>query len=193
VTPGRSLGDIVLRRHDAAETLRLKDHVLRVYGTSHAEPIRRDPWLSEARFWKRLTELYAPGRDFAMVSAWHADEMIGYAFGSPRDNAATTWEQVRAACPDFPAPALSEPIYIFREFAVHPDHQGKGYGRQLHDALLHDRTERLACLYVRTENEQAIGAYTSWGWKTIATEQPFADSPVLYVMTRILPALGPGE
>jgi ribosomal protein S18 acetylase RimI-like enzyme len=113
--------------------------------------------------------------------------MIGYAFGSPRDNAAATWQHVKDGLPDFPVVDMNEPIYIFREFAVRPDHQGKGYGRRIHDELLSDRPERLACLYVRVDNVQATGAYLSWGWQKIGSEQPFPDSPVLYVMARLLP------
>jgi GNAT superfamily N-acetyltransferase len=179
---------LILRHYDADETLQLKEPMLRVYSTSHAEPIRSDPWFCENKFWQRLVDLYAPGRDFAMVSGWLDDEMIGYAFGSPRDNPAKTWEQVRAGLPDFPATDDNEPLYIFREFAVHPDHQGKGYGRQIHNELLRERPERLAVLYVRTDNVQATGAYLSWGWLKIASEQPFPDSPVLHVMARPLPA-----
>jgi GNAT superfamily N-acetyltransferase len=178
---------LVLRRHNAAETLSLKAEMLEVYGTSHAEPIRNDPWFSEDKFWERLVDIYAPGRDFAMVSGWLDNQMIGYAFGSPRDNATTLWEYVKTGIPAFPIHDVTEPIYIFREFAVHPDHQGKGYGRSIHNDLLRDRPERLAALYVRTDNLQATGAYTSWGWRKIASEQPFADSPTLHIMARTLP------
>jgi GNAT superfamily N-acetyltransferase len=178
---------LVLRRHDATETLSLKAEMLHVYGTSHAEPISREPWLSENNFWHRLVDIYAPGRDFATVSGWLDDQMIGYAFGSPRDNPTTLWAYVKAGLPDFSIRDEAEPIYIFREFAVHPDHQGKGYGRLIHNELLRDRPERLACLYVRTENVQATGAYLSWGWQKIASEQPFADSPMLHIMAKQLP------
>ncbi len=113
--------------------------------------------------------------------------MIGYAFGSPRDNAATTWQYVKTELPDVPVRDENEPIYIFREFAVHPDHQGEGYGHQIHNELLRDRPERLARLLVRADNVQATGAYLAWGWRKIASEQPFPDSPVLHVMARVLP------
>ena len=160
--------------------------MLRVYGASHEQPIRNDPWFSEEKFWHRLVELYAPGRDFEMVSGWLGDAMIGYAFGSPRDKSSATWEQVKAAWPSFPVSDMNEPIYIFREFAVHPEQQGRGYGRKLHDALLAKRPERMACLNVRVDNEQATGAYLSWGWQKIASEQPFSDSPTMHVMARKL-------
>jgi GNAT superfamily N-acetyltransferase len=176
-----------LRHHDAAETLRFKDAILNVYRTSHEQPIRNDPWFGEDKFWERLVALYAPGRDFTMVSGWLGGEMIGYAFGSPRDNAASTWKYVREGLPEFPIADFAEPIYIFREFAVHPDHQGRGYGRKIHDELLGNRPERLACLYVRTDNIKATGAYLSWGWTKIGSEQPFPDSPTLHIMARVLP------
>lgn len=178
--------ELVLRRHDAAETLLLKEPVLSVYGSSHAEPIGNDPWFSEDKFWQRLVELYAPGRDFETVTAWLNDELVGYAFGSPRDDSADTWAEIKAAMPDFPAPDEPEPIYIFREFAVHPNHQGRGYGRKLHDHLLGERPERLAHLLVRVDNQRAKAAYTSWGWQRIGSTQPFPDSPMLDAMVREL-------
>jgi ribosomal protein S18 acetylase RimI-like enzyme len=174
--------ELSLRRHRAAEALRLEDRVLAVYAASHEQAIRDDPWLSEAKFCERLEELYAPGRDFEMVSGWLGDELIGYAFGSPRDNAAATWEAVRAAPPDIPIPDEPGPIYIFREFAVHPDHQGRGHGRRIHDELLAARPEPLAHLLVRVENDRARRAYTSWGWRDIGSQQPFPDAPVMIAM-----------
>lgn len=185
--------ELVIRRYDGPGTLRLKEPVLRVYGASHEQPIRNDPWFSEEKFWQRLVDLYAPGRDFEMVSGWLGDEMIGYAFGSPRDDSAANWQQVKAALPDFPTPDTPEPIYIFREFAVHPHHQGQGHGRKLHDELLARRPERLAQLLVRVDNAQARGAYTSWGWRRIGSTQPFPDAPVLDVMVRALPLYAEGS
>jgi ribosomal protein S18 acetylase RimI-like enzyme len=178
---------LALRRHDAAETLRLKEEVLFVYRASHAGPIEQDPWLGPDRFWERLVDIYAPGRDFAMVSGWLNDQMIGYAFGSPRDNAASTWQAVRAVLADVPVFDENEPVYVFREFAVHPDHQGKGYGRQIHDELLRGRQERLARLAVRVDNVQAIGTYLSWSWRKIASERPFPDAPMMAIFVRTLP------
>jgi GNAT superfamily N-acetyltransferase len=86
-----------------------------------------------------------------------------------------------------PVPDEDAPVYVFREFAVHPDRQGKGYGRLIHDELLRDRPERLARLAVRTDNLQATGAYLSWGWQRIASERPFPDAPMMYIMVRRLP------
>jgi GNAT superfamily N-acetyltransferase len=92
----------------------------------------------------------------------------------------------RAALPDVAAHSIDEPIYLFREFAVDPARQGKGYGRLLHDALLKTRSERLAHLLVRQDNP-AKGTYTHWGWQVIGQVQPFPEAPVLDAMIRMLP------
>jgi ribosomal protein S18 acetylase RimI-like enzyme len=127
-----------------------------------------------------------------MVSGWLDDELIGYAFGSPRPNSAATWAEVRAGLPDMQTPAEPEPIYIFREFAVHPDHQGKGHGRTIHDELLGARPEPLAHLLVRVENDRARNAYISWGWRKIGTVRPFPEAPVMEAMVVELPLRGTG-
>ncbi|MCW2493851.1 MAG: hypothetical protein JWN47_3215 [Frankiales bacterium] len=61
-----------------------------------------------------------------MVSGWLDDELIGYAFGSPGGDTAATWAAVNTALPDVPVPDEPEPIYLFREFAVHPTTRGEG-------------------------------------------------------------------
>ncbi|MGK8556237.1 GNAT family N-acetyltransferase [Nocardia gipuzkoensis] len=76
-------------------------------------------------------------------------------------------------------------VYIFREFALHPDHQGQGIARIIHDALLSERPEPLAYLLVRIGNP-ARAAYEPWGWSVIGQDQPFADSPVMDEMARRL-------
>jgi ribosomal protein S18 acetylase RimI-like enzyme len=60
---------------------------------------------------------------------------------------------------------------------VHPAHQRKGVGRQVHDALLAPRPEPAAELLVRKHNVPAQAAYRSWGWVQLGEKQPFPDSP----------------
>lgn len=97
------------------------------------------------------------------------------------------WDDLRRALAQHPTPAEPEPIYIFREFAVHPRHQRQGHGRALHDALLAPRPEPLAHLLVRPDNTPAKSAYLSWGWRAIGQKQPFPDSPTFDAMVRVLP------
>jgi GNAT superfamily N-acetyltransferase len=167
-----------IEQYDATGTLELREPLMALYLRTHLDQ-QHNPWYSPERFWQRLVELYAPGRGFGLVAGWIDGTMVGYAFGSPSDKVQDVWEMVERVLPDVPIPTESEPMYIFREFAVDPAHQGKGYGRMLHDALLEGRPERLANLVVRPDNVSAIAAYRAWGWQTVGQEQPFPDSPVM--------------
>ena len=167
------------------DTLLLRDPILEVYLASHRGQ-QDNAWYSPDQFWQRLVEFYAPSRDFGLVAAWLGESMIGYAFGSPMQNSAEVWEMTRQALPEMQIPQEPQPIYFFREFAVHPEHQGKGYGRKIHDALLKTRTEQLAHLLVRTDN-QAKASYLNWGWLVVGKVQPFDDAPTMDAMIRNLP------
>jgi GNAT superfamily N-acetyltransferase len=159
--------------------------MLRVYLASHHDQ-QHNPWFGPGPFWQRLVELYAPDHGFGLVAAWRDETMVGYAFGSPMGKPQEIWGMVRSAMPDVAVTATEEPIYFFREFAVDPSCQGKGYGRLLHDQLLGTRPERLAHLLVRQDN-LAKAAYVHWGWRIVGQVQPFEDSPVMDAMVLRLP------
>jgi GNAT superfamily N-acetyltransferase len=171
-----------LERYDAAGTLRLADEISTVYLAAHQE-LQDNPWYSPAKFWERLEQLYAPIPGFELTAGWADDELVGYAFGSPFRRPETVWNKAIRVFPQLAPKAPDEPVYMFREFAVHPHHQGNGYARIIHDALLSERPERLAYLLVRVGN-RARQLYESWGWHAIGRTQPFADSPVMDEMAR---------
>jgi GNAT superfamily N-acetyltransferase len=178
-----STSSLRLRHHNATETLHNREALLAVYAAANADRMG-DPWFHPNQFWQRLVDLYAPSRDFELVTGWIDDQMVGYAFGSPRDQTQSTWNTIHALMPDLQAGGS---IYIFREFAVHPDHQRHGYGRQIHDALLATRSEPVAHLLVLPDNIPARTAYQNWGWIRIGTLQPFPDAPVCEEMILVLP------
>ena len=172
--------DARIERYDAEGALQLKEPMLAVYLASHHDQ-QHNPWFGPGPFWQRLVELYAPSQGFSLVAAWQAEAMVGYAFGSPMGKPQQIWDMIRVTMPDVPTHARDEPIYFFREFAVDPGRQGKGYGRLLHDALLKARSERLAHLLVRQDNP-AKHAYQHWGWQVVGQVQPFDDAPVMDAM-----------
>ena len=178
-------GSIHIDYYGPQESLRLREQILSVYLASHHDQ-QHNPWFGPDQFWQRLVELYAPSREFGLVAAWLGDTMTGYAFGSPKDSSGDVWEMVRHALPEVRIPSEPVPVYFFREFAVHPDYQGRGYGRKLHDALLKTRPEPLAHLLVRTDNP-AKGSYLHWGWHVVGKVQPFDDAPSMDAMALILP------
>jgi len=179
------VAEVRIEHYDSEGALRLKEPVLAVYLASHHDQ-QHNPWFSPGQFWQRLVDLYAPSHGFGMVTAWHGQAMAGYAFGSVMGQPQEIWAMIRAALPDIPVSSAQEPIYFFREFAVDPSYQGKGYGRLLHDALLQTRPERLAHLLVRPDNP-AKSTYTRWGWRVVGQVQPFPDAPVLDAMVHLLP------
>ncbi|MEV6927082.1 GNAT family N-acetyltransferase [Dactylosporangium sp. NPDC051485] len=167
-------GDPLALRHTGPTGLdELQQQILRVYSASHADQMH-NPWFHPDQFWDRLINLYAPTRAFDLVSGWRDEEMVGYAFGSARDTD-NPWPEIRRVLPHLQP---DQPVYIFREFAVHPDWQRRSYGHEIHDELLRNREEQVAQLLVRPDNGPALAAYHSWGWVKATTKQPFPDSPV---------------
>lgn len=183
-----SSAQLVIERHDASTTLELRDDILAVYSTSHEDQIH-DPWFHPGPFWDRLVEFYLPGHDFEIVIGRMTDQAVGYAFGSPREQHGGVWDDLRTTYPWFGLPAESVPMYLFREFAVHPDYQRQRIGAQLHDALLRPRPEPAAELLVRKDNVAAQAAYRSWGWVQLGEKQPMPDSPVFDRLVLKLPII----
>ncbi|BCK54998.1 GNAT family N-acetyltransferase [Nocardia wallacei] len=178
--------ELTLERYDANGALGLADELKAVYLASHLEQ-QGDPWYSPDRFWDRLEQLYAPIPEFELVGGWVDHRLVGYAFGTPYGRPKGVWEKAVRVFPTFGPVTMDDPVYIFREFAVHPAAQGKGYARSIHDALLSERPEPLAYLLVRVGNP-ARKAYESWGWRVIGQTRPFADSPAMDEMARVLSA-----
>lgn len=173
-----------LVRYDASGALEVADELRTVYLASHREQ-QDNPWYSPARFGERLEEMYAPIAGFELVAGRIDGRMIGYAFGTPYGRPQAVWKKAVRFYPQCAPEARDTPVYIFREFAVHPDYQGQGFARTIHDALLSQRPESLAYLLVRVGNP-ARAAYEAWGWRVIGQDQPFADSPVMDEMARLL-------
>lgn len=173
----RTTNDLALRHHGPAASLALRDQLVPIYAETHAHLLGQ-PWYSPDDWWGRLVEIYSKTRDFDLVTGWHDDAVVGYAFGSPRDDE-SLWPEIRNAFPQLEA---TGPVYIFREFAVSLQAQRRGYGRLIHDELLHGRPERAAHLLVRPDNLAAITAYRKWGWIRIGEIQPFPESPTFDAM-----------
>ncbi|MFB8277389.1 GNAT family N-acetyltransferase [Nocardia colli] len=173
-------------RYNSSETLRYADEIKAIYLAAH-QSRQGNPWYSPAKFWERLEDLYAPIPGFELAAGWRDGELVGYAFGTPHRQPAEARAKAAQVFPELATETADAPVYIFREFSVHPDHQRQGYGRIIHDAALAERPERLAYLLVRVENP-ARATYTSWGWQVIGQARPLADWPMMDEMAKPLPA-----
>jgi ribosomal protein S18 acetylase RimI-like enzyme len=169
--------ELALRHHDPAETLKLRGFLVPIYAATHAHLLDQ-PWYGPDEWWNRLADIYSKTRDFDLVTGWDGETIVGYAFGSPSDTG-KQWPAIHVAFPHL------EPVgavYIFREFAVAPERQRRGYGRLIHDELLLTRPEQAAHLLVRKDNEAAQAAYREWAWKHIGEVKPFENSPTFDAM-----------
>ncbi|MFJ1456352.1 GNAT family N-acetyltransferase [Nocardia sp. N2S4-5] len=175
--------ELSLERYDASGALALAEELKSVYLASHRER-QGDPWYSPERFWDRLEQLYAPIPEFELVAGWVDGRLIGYAFGTPYGRPKTVLDKAVRRFSALGA-VTTDSVYIFREFGVHPVARGMGYARRIHDALLAERPESLAYLLVR-EGNPARKVYESWGWRAIGRTQPFADSPIMVEMAKLL-------
>jgi ribosomal protein S18 acetylase RimI-like enzyme len=169
---------LTLRHHDPRQALAMRDLLVPIYTDTHAHLLHHEPWNSPEAWWGRLADIYAKTRDFDLVTGWDSGEIAGYAFGSPNDSE-KLWPGIHQV---FPHLQPSGPVYIFREFAVRPNHQRRGYGGQIHDELLRSRQEPAAHLLLRKDNDSARAAYRSWGWMPAGEVRPFEDSQTFDAM-----------
>ncbi|MFK0250872.1 GNAT family N-acetyltransferase [Amycolatopsis azurea] len=130
-----------------------------------------------ARFWERL-EAYAKWPGFALVTGQVADELIGYTLGYRLPNRSAWWRGFRGDVDPELLVENGERTFAVTQLMVLPDWQRRGYAKQLHDALLHDRTEERATLLEKPDNVPALMAYLSWSWQRFGQLQPFDDAPV---------------
>ncbi|MBU2671056.1 GNAT family N-acetyltransferase [Actinoplanes bogorensis] len=59
-------------------------------------------------------------------------------------------------------------------FAIHPDQQGRGYGRDVLHRLCRRAGTPVVHLEVATDNDRALGLYTSIGFRPVITEDYYA-------------------
>lgn len=155
-----------------------RDEVLDVYARAYRERLT-GPFYTPNRYWSRL-EMYAARDTFAMVAAYAAGELVGYALGYGLPSSTRWWIDLQT---DRPAAFFVEDgtrTFALNELVVAPDRR-RGYGRMLHDALLNSRPEERAALLVRPDNP-ASALYRKLGWQEIGRQQPFPDSPTFRSM-----------
>lgn len=169
-----------VKRLQAADLCKHRDELLAVYTEVYAEQLET-PFFSIARYWDRLVA-YASREGFSAVAGHIKDQLIGYALGYTLPPGSRWWSGLR----DDVDPALliedGRRTFALNEIMVREAFRRRGYARQLHDALLADRSEERATLLVLPDNIPARSAYRSWGWYELGGLQPFNDAPVYDAM-----------
>lgn len=113
---------------------------------------------------------------FTAVIAYDGDEPVGFAYGAPQTPGNEWWRTHLAEPPE------DHRTYAVSEVLVRPHWRKGGVSEQLHQALLGERDEPLAVLYVDVTHPKVQALYESWGYKKVGEHRPFADSPVYAVM-----------
>jgi ribosomal protein S18 acetylase RimI-like enzyme len=64
---------------------------------------------------------------------------------------------------------------------VRKSYQRRGFAHRLHDAVLAERHEERAALFVRADNPARL-LYRKWGWSVVGYLPPQQDSPQFEAM-----------
>lgn len=135
-----------------------------------------DPFYSPERFAERVRRyMTAPG--FELVVAEVDGAPVGLALGYTLPEGSRWWEGLTTPVDPGLVAETGRRTFGLCELMVHPDWQGHGIGRALHDELLGHRPEERATLLVTEGNAIARRAYAKWGWHKIGKLRPFPDSP----------------
>jgi GNAT superfamily N-acetyltransferase len=179
---------IRIDRRTADQASAMTGELVAVHVDARAELVHQ-PFYSPERFAERLAGHVAePG--FELVTGRIGDVLVGYAYGSSLPTDTRFWSSIEGTYdPEFVAETGSRTFWL-RELLVRKRYQQRGFAHQLHDALLANRSEERAVLFVRGDNPARL-LYLRWGWSVVGLLSPQGDSPRFDVMLRPLP-ISPG-
>ena len=123
-----------------------------------------------------------------------ARSVVGFAYGYKSERGGWWRDVVVRAMGERLARQWFLDAFEFAELAVLPDHQGRGIGMQLHDALLEGLTNRTAVLSTQRANHRARNLYLRAGWQVVLDRLVFPGRSYPYsVMGLDLAARGAEE
>lgn len=167
---------IVLRRFEAARlpadhTQLLIDVHADAYRDQADDPfVQRFPWF--ASHWAAR-----PG--YSCVVAFDGEEPVGYSYGAPLEDGREWWRQHMP-------PSADTSTFAVSEVMVRPGWRKLGIAEQTHEALLSERSEALAVLYVDVTHPRVQTMYERWSYRKVGEHRPFEDAPLYVVMVRTL-------
>ncbi|WP_159623720.1 GNAT family N-acetyltransferase [Ruania rhizosphaerae] len=118
---------------------------------------------------------------FRAAVAGEPDDLLGFGF-AVRLTETARWLSRATLQPKAFAQLAAAPTLWLRELQVHPNHQGRGLGRSLHDRLVAGGAEEAVVLTVIPGNEPARSAYDRWGYELLGQTSHSYDSPMYDVL-----------
>ncbi|MBD0674543.1 GNAT family N-acetyltransferase [Streptomyces sp. CBMA156] len=167
---------IALRRYEAGSlpvdhAQLLVDIHADAYRDQRDDPfVQRFPWF--AKHWTSRS-------GYSCAMAFDDDEPVGYSYGAPLEDGREWWR------PHMSSPA-DPSTFAVSEVMVRPDWRKLGVAEQTHEALLADRIEALAVLYVDVTHDRVQAMYERWSYRKVGEHRPFEDAPLYAVMVRTL-------
>jgi len=148
------------------------NEALRIYARVWPD---RDPEVARETFTR-----YAGYPDFRGFVAYVEDEPAGCGYGA-RSFPGVPWHDLVAPRLGADLPAFQDAFRVV-ELAVVEEHQGKGIGSMLHDALLQNQPCRRALISTNVNNARARGIYERRGWQYLDTDFEVPDDAHRYVI-----------
>lgn len=162
----------------------VRQRLIEVYAEVYEEEAAVDPFFSVPRFTDRL-DRHAAHPKWSCAIGEIAGEAVGYAYGRP-DSESEWREMTTVEAPEVYGYGIDGRMFGLCEIMVRAPWRGAGVARTIHDELMRERPEPRASLLVEREHPRVRATYERWGYRAVATSQPFADSPLYDAMVLTL-------
>ncbi len=112
------------------------------------------------------------------MSAWHAEQLVGFLYGFRITPSSQLWTNVFLH-PDSDQGSFGwrGPTVFISELLTHPEHRRMGVARLMYDAFMPARSEPRGVLLAHPLATAAQLTYRSWGWRRVGRGQPFPGTP----------------
>jgi len=170
----REAGQIQIGRHPAGPVDAMTAELIAVHLDARAELLDQ-PFYSAERFAERLAE-HITESNFELVVGRIDGRLVGYAYGSSLPVDTWFWSSLEGIADRELIEENGRRTFWLRELLVCKRYQRRGYAHRLHDALLANRPEERAVLFVRGDNPARL-LYRRWGWSLVGFLPPQLDSP----------------
>jgi len=158
---------VAISIEDRAGALALVDELAEVYARAFGAPGYDEPPEAVRRFRGEQLPRHAEREGFRCVVARDGERVVGFAYGYTGHRGQWWPDRVAAKAPEAFTRTWVGGHFEFVELAVDPDHQGRGIGGRLHDALLAGLPHERALLSTYRDDRPAPRLYRRKGWTVL--------------------------
>jgi GNAT superfamily N-acetyltransferase len=178
---------LTVRHYTTDQVPEVRSTLLEVYAEVYADDIASDPFAGLDRFAGGL-DGWSSRPGWSCAVGYDDDQVVGYAYGAVLPQGARWWGGLLTEVDEDLVRETGTRTYALSELMVRVPWRKTGTARQLHDALLAERTEERATLLVRQSHPKVHALYESWGWRTIGDLRPRIEhAPLMHAMLLDLP------